>query len=279
MKQTFSEDDAQRIFALAAERQQRSPDPGREALSLDDLLEAGRAAGIDPEHIRAAATDLMRPERLPVQRSLFGVPTEVRVTRVFSGTDFEQVWKDGVERMRGYSEHQGVEIPVENGKVWKSVGDGDVDTNGRLQLLVEREDAGVRVTIERNRMLPFGGSLFGAGLFLAVAVAISIQGLVAGTIDSLAVALLFSAISASIGGSAWFISKRVGRQDASALPQILAELERVAGDRMDDALDKPEDEKPGTVETPLSPLIHLPDADQLAATEAPRRASRTRRSK
>ncbi len=269
MKASFSEDDAQRIFALAAERQQRSPDAGRDGLSLDDLLEAGQAAGIDPEHIRAAAIDLMRPERLPVQRSLLGVPTEVRVTRVIPGAKFDEVWEDAVEWMRGYSEHKGVDMPLANGRVWKSVGDGTVDTDGRLQLLVEREDAGVRVTIERNRMLPFGGSLFGAGLFLAVALAIALQGVIAGTIDSLAVALLFSAISVAIGGSAWFAAARLGRQDASALPALLAEIDRIHGSHG----------AVGETSPPLAPEIPLPETDEAAPTTARRQASKTRRSR
>lgn len=276
MPKTFSEDDAQRIFALAAERQQRSPVPGREELSLDDLIEAGRAAGIDPEHIRAAATDLMRPERLPVQRTLLGVPTEVRVTRGIPHATLDQVWEDAVERVRAYTGRMGVVIPLDAGRRWDSVGDGVIDTPGRLSLLAEREDGGIRITIERNRRLSFNGPLLGAGLFLAVAIAIALQGLVAGTTDSLLVALLFSIISATVAGSAWFTARRFGHQDATALPNLLAELDHLVGSS--DAVDEMTDERSTNSIPSASPQLPLPASSQATPGEATRRTSPNRHS-
>ena len=54
MDRQFSEDEAREVFARAAERQHEVRSKG-EGLSLDELRAIGREAGLDPEHIEAAA--------------------------------------------------------------------------------------------------------------------------------------------------------------------------------------------------------------------------------
>ena len=72
MNKQYSESEAQRIFALAAERQQQSESPQKNRLTLEDLEEAGLAAGIAPEFIKSAAADLLRPGSSPSLSNLFG---------------------------------------------------------------------------------------------------------------------------------------------------------------------------------------------------------------
>ncbi|MEZ4703067.1 MAG: hypothetical protein R2834_22255 [Rhodothermales bacterium] len=223
MKKTFTENEAQRIFALAAERQQRTAEPEPTQLTLADLEEAGRAAGIDAAHIRAAAADLMHPDRLPVLNDVLGVPAEVRVTAVLPDVSFEDAWSDALQRLRDYTGKMGLIESTSTGRLWKSAADA---VQGPTRLLVEQEETGVRVTIESNRTKKLTGTLIGAGLFMAVALGIALVSVTSGNGEELFVSALFVLISLAVAGSAWFKERRTGRRDAANLPQLLAEIQR-----------------------------------------------------
>ena len=54
MARTFTEAEAQRVFARVAERQ-RAQAPADGGLTLEDLEDAARAAGLDPSLVASAA--------------------------------------------------------------------------------------------------------------------------------------------------------------------------------------------------------------------------------
>ncbi|HEX8299654.1 MAG TPA: hypothetical protein VF594_10890, partial [Rubricoccaceae bacterium] len=81
MPRTYSQAEAQKVFARVAERQ-RAEGPAAGGLSLADLEEAAQAAGLDPTLVSAAAAEIDAPTP---QRSLFGAPVETVRHRVVRG--------------------------------------------------------------------------------------------------------------------------------------------------------------------------------------------------
>ncbi len=114
---TFSEEEARAVFAQAA-RDAPADDLGSERLTLDELVEIGRAAGLDPERVALAAAALGAPA--PRAQSLLGMPTEVRRTRVLSGPLSDAAWEQSVDAMRTLFGGPGRASQVGRGREWLS---------------------------------------------------------------------------------------------------------------------------------------------------------------
>ena len=95
----FTEEQAQRIFARAAERQHEA---GGEApgFSLDELREIGQAAGLSAEHIAEAAAEVEAMTPGEMAREAHGVRTAVRRVRVLPGPLTDEVWQGMVAALR-----------------------------------------------------------------------------------------------------------------------------------------------------------------------------------
>lgn len=236
MNRSFSEDDAQRIFALAAERQQAAKTEVRPQLTLADLEEAGQAAGLDPAHIRAAAADLLRPDRLPVHRKFLGVPTEIRRTQVFA----EPLSPATRQKLLGAVRHtfgtEGVLTELENGFEWASTAKPN---QAPFRVFVEEEGAGSRVTFERNKwsqVLGFGG---GFGTMFITFLVISLSAFITGDSDPAIVGGIFMALALVIGiggfaGLRWF-----GEKEVNQFNQLMAQVELWQRAELDEALPAP----------------------------------------
>ncbi|MGB3544917.1 hypothetical protein [Rubrivirga sp.] len=94
-QQTFSEDEAQRIFARAAQRQHAARPTGG-ALTLEELQAIGLEAGIEPAHIAAAVSE---SDVQPVPTWL-GVPLRSRTVRHLDAPVTDAAWGRIVERLR-----------------------------------------------------------------------------------------------------------------------------------------------------------------------------------
>ncbi len=96
MARTFTEAEAQRIFARIAEQQRVAGTPAG-GLSLDDLEEAARAAGLDSSLVASAAAELDAPI---VSKTLLGAPVEVSRQRLIRGTLSDEMWEAMVAAAR-----------------------------------------------------------------------------------------------------------------------------------------------------------------------------------
>ena len=147
MNRKFSKDEAQRIFSLAAERQQAKQKEDTNQLTMQDLEEAGAAAGIDPAFIRAAASDLLRPSRATEERKFFGFPVELRESHVLTLDFNEENWKKSVDIFAEVYNKPGYSRDVGTTKRWSSE-----KTENQLptHIIAEKDEDGTRFTIDQK---------------------------------------------------------------------------------------------------------------------------------
>ncbi len=174
MARRYSEDDARRIFARVAERQTASG-PADGGLSLADLQEAARAAGLDPSLVAQAAAELDRAA--PTPQRLVGAPVEITVSRVISGTLTDDVWAAIVAEARAQFRGTGTAGQIGRQREW-SVISGGAKNGVTTHLTAEPVDGGIRLTISQSiRDMVLGFSIAGgitslmAILFTTLAVA------------------------------------------------------------------------------------------------------------
>lgn len=165
MPKRYSEEEAQRIFALVAERQRAGASV--EGLSLSELEEAARAAGLDPGLVAVAAAEL---EAAPhPEKTMLGVPVEVVRSRVMPGVLDEDTWAEIVIAARREFGQPGIAGQVGRLREWTLISNGA--KNGTVtRLTAEPVDDGFRVTVSKSiRDVIFGFTLAG-GIQLAMSV-------------------------------------------------------------------------------------------------------------
>ena len=142
MSRQFSQDEARDIFARAAERQHATETHG-EGLTLTELQEIGREAGLDPEHVAAAVAEAgQRPPELAV---VVGVDVAPRATRLVAGEMTDAVWEQVVARLRATFGGQGIATDVGRIREWTS------GSSSNLVLTAEPAPGGTMVTISTSR--------------------------------------------------------------------------------------------------------------------------------
>ena len=160
MSRRFSEEEAQRIFARAAERQ-RVTSASETGLSLADLEEAARAAGLDPALVAAAAAEVDAPASAPV-RTLATAPVETLVTRIVPGTLTDDAWAEMVAAARAEFGQAGMAGQIGRFREWTAVSGGT--KNGiTTRLAAEPVPGGFRVTLSQSvRDMVFGFTIAAA---------------------------------------------------------------------------------------------------------------------
>ncbi|MEM1056188.1 MAG: hypothetical protein AAGI52_11725 [Bacteroidota bacterium] len=148
MSKRFSEAEAQRIFALAAERQHETgqEEPG---LSLEELEEVGRAAGLDPAIVREAAMDALRPEVTSTTRRILGMPVEHRRERFVRGTVSDEAWAEIVIDLRRQFDKTGIVTDIGPLREWRSEAS---EYKQPVTVTLSPERGGTRVVIEQSQV-------------------------------------------------------------------------------------------------------------------------------
>ncbi|MEL6614758.1 MAG: hypothetical protein AAFQ43_03420 [Bacteroidota bacterium] len=147
MPKRFSEADAQRIFAAAAERQHERGQT-ETGLSVEELEEIGRAAGLDPALVREAAMDSLRPEPVSVTKSVLGMPTAFRRERFIRGEVSDEAWAQIVLDLRRQFNKTGLVTDIGKVREWRSHANDQMQPT-TVTLAPERD--GTRVVIERSQ--------------------------------------------------------------------------------------------------------------------------------
>ncbi len=278
MNRKFTKDEAQRIFSLAAERQQTTLDEDTNQLSIADLIEAGVAAGIDPAFISEAASDLLRPDRTTEQRKFLGFPIEFRESHILPVDFTEENWKKSVDIFTLVYGKPGKTIEVGTTHRWSSEQD---DNQMPAHIIAEKEERGTRFTIER-KMWPL---TLGLGIGAAVNVLIGIIFLTLWlTVDSAGDLVIPGSILTGIGfllGLSGTVGINIySRLELKRFAEVFKHLEELSENQqlMDSASDV-ENELIGgssTVfeESPALPLDNLADSQE---TETKRRSSHRRK--
>ncbi|MEM6325799.1 MAG: hypothetical protein AAF791_01640 [Bacteroidota bacterium] len=221
MPKRFSEADAQRIFALAAERQHESgqEEPG---LSLEELEEVGRAAGLDPAIVREAAMDALRPEATSTTRRVLGMPLEFRRERFIRGAVTDEAWAQIVVDLRRQFNKTGLVTDIGPLREWRSEAN---DQRQPVTVTLSPEREGTRVVIEQAQ----AQTALGLGIGLATNLLMGLMFLVFATVETGEPDLIFPAtilltFAAVFGFGAFFGMRGYSRRQ---LEKFDATLDRI----------------------------------------------------
>ncbi|MEZ4417567.1 MAG: hypothetical protein R3E10_17565 [Gemmatimonadota bacterium] len=174
----FTDDEIRLILARAAERQEQTGHGralARTGLTLSDLEAVASEAGIDPEHVTAAARELQlrREQGLPAPVS--SNPDELAHVRVFSGPVDDELWGHIVGELRSTFGVAGATSQFGRIREWATTTDKN-DSGGRpaIRVRVEPDGEGTSITIRQSlksmRQLPtvLGGIFGGFAVVFAV---------------------------------------------------------------------------------------------------------------
>lgn len=275
MVRTFTEAEAQRVFARIAE-QQRAADTPAGGLSLDDLEEAARAAGLDPSLVASAAAELDAPIS---SKTLLGAPVAVSRQRLIRGTLSDETWETMVAAARAEFGQSGVAGQLGRMREWTLSSSSRRTTRLALEP-VGRDTRLVLTQSVRNETVGF--TIAGA-IQALMAVGFGIAALAGVDPEFWIPVVLFSAVAVlMLGGSQ--IGLRVWeRRQARRFSALLDRLDLLARDAA--PRDAASDERPaGRIDPALldaeplaAPLRGAFDAatdDALDSAGAPRRRDR-----
>lgn len=144
MPDRFSEEEARRIFARAAERQHTTTAEPT-GLSLAELQEIARASGIDPAHVAAAVAEIRGGAPDPPRVTFGGVDVEPRASRVLAGDLTDESWERIVSRLRRTFGAKGIPSQVGRVREWTS------GSSSHLFVTAEPVEGGTRITLESSK--------------------------------------------------------------------------------------------------------------------------------
>jgi hypothetical protein len=191
----YNDDEIAEIFRQAAEGPQgTSVQPAtQEGMTLAELREIGREAGLSPEAVDRAAKSLdVRPRA--ESRKFLGMPLGVERTIDLDRRLTDEEWERLVVDLRDMFRARGTVSSSGSFRQW---------TNGNLQALLEPTRNGQRLRLRTTKgsfatWMAGGGMMLFAGIFTAVATSLAGHFAGASAID----AAVFSAVGAGIMGSA-----------------------------------------------------------------------------
>ena len=168
----FTEEEVSEILQNAAELEHSDKMLSRSSsgLTLTELNEIGREAGISPEALRRAVSRLDVPEQRV--RTMAGLPIGVGRTVELGRTLSDDEWDRLVVILREKFDARGVIRNEGNFRSWN---------NGNLQILLEPGVSGHRLRMKTFNQGAQGWMLGGLGV-LAAAVIMAIAGLFTGTV-------------------------------------------------------------------------------------------------
>ena len=257
----FDDEETRAIFERAAERQEqaraaeRERDPDAEGgLSLEELQEIGRAAGIDPAHIAAAARAIAsgtasvpalptaagrgrgRVRRtgqdLPEVTAPSGKPL-LHESRLVSRMD-DATWERLVDALRRESKVAGITGQVGRVREWAKDRDSKESTPLTVRVVPEGDGDRIQVTegTEQAYLIPkiLGGVMAGNGALIGLLMMLPMSG----SGPPVALPLIFGGIGAAVWGGGTVIAGRVARRKAERLAAIADRLALLAADRRTD---------------------------------------------
>ncbi len=139
----YNEEEVSAIFARAAEEQQALPAHSMrdQGMTLVELQQIGREAGISPDAVANAARNLEIQPRVPVKRFL-GLPIGVERSITLERTVGDAEWEQLVVQLRHVFNAKGRVSAYGNFREW---------TNGNLQALLEPTPSGHRLTLRTSK--------------------------------------------------------------------------------------------------------------------------------
>lgn len=166
----YDDDEAAEIFRKAAEGPQSLPSQtsGEVGMTLAELQDIAREAGISPDAVASAARSLEIQPRAS-GRTFLGLPIGVERTVALDRKLSDDEWERLVVQLR--------EIFHARGRV-SSTGSFRQWTNGNLQVLLEPTAGGQRLRLSTTKgnavaTMLFGAAMLGIGVVMAIAATMS----------------------------------------------------------------------------------------------------------
>lgn len=281
---TFSEQEARDVFARAARDQQAAQtavDPSA-GLTLDELQEIGRASGLDPAFVAAAARAVAVGVPESRREAWMGIPTGVSHTAFLPEPPSDDLWEPLVGDARRLFDARGRAETMGRLREWR---------NGNLVVVLEPSGDGSRLHVRTRRadgvVYALAAATFGVlALGLVAAAMLSGGGLDGG---ALVAAAIVAALAAALGGNAVAGQRRWSARREAQMAQVAERaLARTRAQTTDAATDEATD---AAVETPshtargpsdpaslgdvLDALGDDPLGDALGGDAAPRRRARS----
>lgn len=228
MKRKFSKAEAERIFSQAAERQQARQKEDANQLTLEDLEEAGKAAGIDPAFIRAAASDLLRPSRTTEERKFFGFPVELRESHVLPLTFNEDNWQQAVDVFAATYKKPGRTQEVGTTRRWSSeLNDNHLPTH----IIAEKDQDGTRFTMEQKSWPVTLGYGIGASITLLMGILFFILWIMNPTEGDLMIpATIMTGIGSLLGLIGAFSINVLNKQEKQRFSEVFEHLHALSAE-------------------------------------------------
>ncbi|MEM0960954.1 MAG: hypothetical protein AAGK21_00265 [Bacteroidota bacterium] len=227
MSRQFTEEEARRIFARAAERQHEAPTHSG-VLSLEDLQSIGQEAGIDPDHIRAAIAEAdATTGDVP---TWLGMPLRFQESRQIDGPVSDAAWAEAVDRMRERFKVPGTLETIGERRRWQAM---EYGVNGPSLTLTEEEGATV-VAVDSGR----GSQDVATYISLAMPGSLAVFGVLIGMLKdkpggfALAAAMLILAVIGSVLSYAQ--ARKRARDMPGTIRRDLDTIERLAKARAEE---------------------------------------------
>lgn len=176
MDDRFSEDDARKILARAAERQEaaeRAQLGSGGGVSLEELQSIADEVGIDPNYVQAAAGELALKRQSSAVDFRMGLPTRLEEVRMLPGSVSDRQWGQMVAVFREAFGRSGMTAEFGDVREWISANIGSEGMPVTVRL--EPTEAGTLMTISQStktitELGPALGGSFGAiaGLLAAL---------------------------------------------------------------------------------------------------------------
>lgn len=279
-ERTYTEREIRALLERAAKRQEaarRASDAARGGLTLAELQAVAAEAGIAPEHIAAAATEMARPEA--ARQTFLSAPTTVQRTRLLPTRPSEDTWARLVQDARQTFGKSGIAGQIGPVREWTVIG-GTPNSDVFTRLALEPDGEGARLTLAQDaRQFARGFAIASAvsglmALVFAVIWAFSSESDLWVAVTMMTAMSLLFGIGMQGGMRAW------ERVQSRRFDGILDRLELLARDGA-----VADEARAGAPEPALRPAprpeLDLEDAERddldAPAAEAPRR--RTRRSR
>lgn len=217
----YSDREVARILERATELQRAEPSAmNPEGLTLTELTEIAREAGIEPAMLRRAASELAAttPARTLAAR-LAGAPVSIRVERVVEGELSPERFDAIIPRIQQATDGQGTASAVGRTLTWSS--QNTENTTSQQVLISSGEGRTLIRWEERFSGLAgalFGGIVGGAGVGLGVGGGGAIAGILGSA--ALGVGIPVAALAGSYGLARTLFHRVVRKREAAALEVV-----------------------------------------------------------
>lgn len=217
----YGDREVARILERATELQRAEPSAANpEGLTLAELTEIAREAGIEPEMLRRAASELAErtPARTLVAR-LAGAPVSIRVERVVEGELPPERFDAIIPRIQQATDGQGTASAVGRTLTWSSQ---NTENTSSQQVLISSGDGRTLIRWEERfgglAGALFGGIVGGGGVGLGVGAGAALAGMLGSAALGVGIAAL--AVVGSYGLTRGIFRRIVRGREAAALEVV-----------------------------------------------------------